>query len=75
MYKHIGNSGKIKRNSLCGSKLYTKSVNAIEMSKDVRSGNAFRFRRVSLVANKNGTVLIPKTVGRPAVIYQCLLKI
>lgn len=72
MYKHIGNSGRTNRNSLCGNKLYTTSVKKIETNSENRSGKTTRFRNVSLAANRKGTVAIPSTVGKPIVKYQCL---
>lgn len=72
MNKHIGKSGKTNRNSLCGNKLYTTSVKKIEISSENRSGYTNGLRKVSLAANKNGIVAIPRTVGKPIVKYQCL---
>lgn len=47
-----------------------KTVN----NKCLRTGNTLPWRIVSIIPNKKGSALIPRTVGRPAMKYQYLKK-
>lgn len=70
-YKQSGRSGETNRNSLCSTALRTTRVRKMVIRSCLLTGYFSDFFTVSITPKMKGKVLMPRTVGKPTLKYQC----